>query len=672
MVKREADKRLEKLRREINKHRYLYHVLDAPEISDAALDSLKRELDKIEKKFPDLITPDSPSQRVGGKALDKFEKVRHKSPMLSLNDVFSKEEAADWLARIQKIVPGAKIDFFCEYKMDGFAVSVVYKNGVLITGATRGDGQVGENVTQNLRTVESIPLKLEIHDKKSGLAQDDLSGEIEIRGEVYMDKKDFEKINRQRKKAGEPLYANPRNTAAGSIRQLDPKIAAGRNLKFMAYSLVSDLGQKTHAREHEVLRSLGFKSDKGFAAKSLKDLARFHESVGKKRGSFFFEIDGIVVNVNDEALFKKMGVVGKAPRGAVAFKFHGKEATTMIKDIVAQVGRTGVLTPVAILEPVEVGGVTISRASLHNQDEIDRLDARIGDTVVVRRAGDVIPDVVRSFPNLRAGREKKFHMPPRCPVCGSKVTREEGKAAHRCSNRNCGAILRRNLYHFASKKAFDIAGLGPQRLDQLMDEGLVKDAADIFELGEGDLAPLERFGEKSAKNLVEAISKKRTITLPRFIFSLGIARVGEETAIDLARHFGYLNKLQRASQDDLMEVKDIGPVAAKSIAEWFGGKKNRDFLMRLKKAGVRTVKEASRKKKKAIVGKTFIFTGELAGLSRDGAKDLVRNAGGEVVSSVSVKTDFAVAGGNPGSKLNKAKKMGVKILSEKEFLKIIK
>lgn len=677
MIKIEAKIRIDKLKSEINHHRYLYHVLDTQEISDAALDSLKHELDKLEEQFPDLITLDSPTQRVGGVPLDKFEKVKHKSLMISLNDAFSPDEMLDWQSRIQKLSPNTRLDYYAELKMDGFAISLIYKNGLLTQGSTRGDGAVGEDVTKNLKTIESIPLKLEIYKgihKKSVdfLSEQDLRGEIEVRGEVYMTKQAFAKINKERARKGEAIYANPRNTAAGSIRQLNPEIAQSRELKFMAYALVTDLGQETHAQEHETLGALGFKAGMGEHCKNLEEVVKFWDKIGKTRERLPFEIDGVVVNVNDNMLFKKFGVVGKAPRGAIAFKFHGREATTKVLDIQAQVGRTGALTPVAILEPVEVGGVTIGRASLHNQDEIDRLDVRIGDTVIVRRAGDVIPDVVKSFPKLRTGHEKKFHMPSKCPVCGSKVVRKEGEVAHRCSNPECGAVLRERLYHFVSKKAFNIVGLGPQRLDQLLDEGLIQDAADIFDLKEGDVTSLERFADRSAKNLIDSINNSKTITLPRLIYALGILHIGEETAVDLAKQFGDIEKLPEVSFNDLIKVRDIGPVVAKSIADWFSKNKNLDFIVRLKKAGVVIGKMAPIKVRKEFIGKTFVFTGELIQMTRDEARNKVREFGGEVAGSVSANTDYVVAGENPGSKYDKAMELGVKVISEKDFLEMLK
>ncbi|MFN3302004.1 MAG: NAD-dependent DNA ligase LigA, partial [Patescibacteria group bacterium] len=536
LTKQEAKKRIEKLRKEIQHHDYLYYVLDKPEISDAAYDSLKRELIELEKQFPEFITPDSPTQRIGGKPLEKFEKVKHKIPMLSLQDAMDEKELMDWEERIKKLLaPSEKLDYFVELKMDGLAVSLIYKNGIFFKGATRGDGFTGEEITQNLKTIKSIPLRLRLEELEKFLKKKIKVSEIEIRGEAFMSKKAFLEVNEEQKKKGEPLFANPRNAAAGSIRQLDPKITASRKLDFYGYQIVTDIGQKTHQEVHQFLKILGFKENPyNKFCQNLNEVIDFHQKISKLREKLPYEIDGIVVTVNDNKIFEKLGVVGKTPRGSIAFKFPGIEATTKVKDIIVQIGRTGKLTPVALLEPVKVGGVTISRATLHNEDEIKRLDVRIGDTVIVQRAGDVIPDIKSVIKNLRTGKEKKFSMPKKCPICGSKVYRKEGEVDYYCSNKNCFATQRRYLYHFVSKKAFDIEHLGPKIIDQLVNEGLIKDAADIFSLTQGDLEPLERFAEKSAQNLVEAIKKAKKIPLTRFIYALGIRHVGEENASLLA------------------------------------------------------------------------------------------------------------------------------------------
>jgi len=676
MTKAEAKKRIAKLRKVINYHNYLYHVLDKPEISDAAFDSLKHELYKLEQQYPDLIAPDSPTQRVSGQAIEKFEKVRHQVPMLSLEDVFYKEEFVAWQERIQKLVPRQKFDYFAELKIDGFAIALVYKNGIFVQGSTRGDGRVGEDVTQNLKTIASIPLRLEIRQKfPSKVIEKKVKallekGEIEVRGEVYMTIKAFKAVNRERQKKGLSLYANPRNTAAGSIRQLDPQIAASRQLDFLAYDVVTNLGQKTHQEGHQIARALGFRIDQGQACHSLEEVIKFWQKVGQTREKLPYQIDGLVVSVNNNEVFKKLGVVGKAPRGAIAFKFPAKEATSVIEKIIVQVGRTGALTPVAHLRPVRIGGVLVSRATLHNEDEIKRLDVRIGDTVIVQRAGDVIPDIVKVIKKLRTGQEKKFQMPKKCPICGGPVTRPKGEAVHRCLNKKCGSIQRKKIIHFASRKSFDIEGLGPKIVEQLMDEGLIADPADIFSLKQGDLVPLERFAEKSADNLIEAIAKSKKISLAKFIYALGIRHVGEETAINLAHYFGQIEKLKKANLEELLRVKDIGQVVAKSVFTWFNNRVNQRFVDKLIKSGliIGRVKTVQRK----LAGQVFVLTGELKSLTREEAKAKIRELGGDVSSSVSGNTDFVVAGKEAGSKYEKAKKLGVKIVGEGEFLRMLK
>ncbi len=678
MDKPQAKQRIEKLKKEINHHRYLYHVLDTQEISDAALDSLKHELYKLEQEYPEFITPDSPTQRVGGKPLDKFEKVRHKVPMLSIEDVFSEEELKDWQERIQKLVPHERFDYFAELKIDGFAISLVYKNGVFVEGSTRGDGIIGENVTQNLKTIESIPLKLEVHGKMPNKKIEERvqelieHGEIEVRGEVYMDKHAFEKVNQERKKQGLPLYANPRNTAAGSIRQLNPKLAASRDLKFLAYDLVSDFGQTTHQEEHQITKAMGFKTDEGKYCKNREEIAAFWKKIMHEREKLPFQIDGVVVSVNNNRIFNRLGVVGKTRRGIIAFKFPAKQTTTIIENIKVQVGRTGALTPVAYLKPVQLGGTTISRATLHNEDEIKRLGVKIGDTVIIQRAGDVIPDITQVLTRLRTGKEKEFHMPKACPVCGSKVIRPQGEAIHRCSNIRCGAIQKEFLYHFVSKKAFDIVGLGPKIIDKLMDEGLVSSPPDIFELEEGDLLPLERFAEKSASKLIASIRNSKNISFNKFIFALGIRHVGEETAIELTIHFGNIEKFKKVKPEDLLKIQDIGEVMAKSIYNWFNNKRNLKLLEKLDKVGVK-IENVKRKTQSAkFKNKIFVLTGELENMTRDEAKEKIRQLGGDVAGSVSKNTDFVVVGINPGLKFEQAKRLGVKTINEREFIKILK
>jgi DNA ligase (NAD+) len=708
MNKFKIKERIEKLKKEINHHRYLYHVLDKQEISDAALDSLKHELFLLEQKYPEFLAPDSPSQRIGGKPLKKFEKVRHKFPMLSLNDVFNQEELEDWKNRIQKI--GATfntscrdecstrsveaLEYFAELKIDGFAVSLIYKDGVFFCGSTRGDGKIGEDVTQNLKTIKSIPLKLsfceKIEDKKirRNLEKIIKKGTLEIRGEVYMAKKVFEKINQERLEEGEPIYANPRNIAAGSIRQLNPKVSASRDLEFLAYDLITDIGQENHSEEHKILPALGFKADQGKVCGNIKELIDFFEFIQKKRKKLPYQIDGIVINVNNNSLHKKLGAVGKAPRGSIALKFPAEEATTQVENICVQVGRTGVLTPVAYLKPVSIEGITVTRATLHNEDEIKKLDVRIDDTVIIQRAGDVIPDIVKVLPGLRTGNEKKFQMPKNCPICGAKTKRISGEVAVYCSNENCFAKEKEELIHFVSRKAFNIEGLGEKIIEHLMNEGLISSMADIFYLKKGDLEPLERFAKKSAENLIQSIEESKKIPLARFIYALGIRHIGEETARLLARqtangkrHPASIEDLvgffQKISVEELENIQDIGPVVGKSVYGFFHNEKKLKLLKKLGEAGVNINTEVKLRQNLPkfnflISGKTFVLTGSMKALSREQAKEKIRDLGGKISSSISKKTDYLVAGENPGSKFEKAKKIGIKILNEGEFLKMIK
>ena len=683
MSKEEAKKRIEKLRKEIEHHDYLYYVLDKPEISDAAYDSLKKELKKLEEKFPELLRPDSPTQRVGGQPLKEFKKVKHKMPMLTLDDAMNENELNDWRKKMERLLTQEeikKIDYFAELKMDGLAVTLIYKNGSLFKAATRGDGFIGEEITKNIKTIKCIPLRLRIGELRGRYK---IPEEIEIRGEVYISKKAFIKLNEEQKKKKEPLFANPRNAAAGSIRQLDAKITSQRSLSFFGYDLATDLGQKTHQETHFLIRTLGMPENPlNRYCQNLEEVIKFHQEIAKKREKLSYEIDGLVININSNSLFKKLGFVARRPRGTIAFKFPGLEATTKIEGIIVGVGRTGKITPVAILSPVRVGGVTIKRATLHNEDEIKRLDVKIGDTVIVKRAGDVIPKISRSIKSLRTGKEKEFKMPKKCPFCFSILNKKPGEVDYYCPNKNCFASRRRLLYHFVSKKAFDISHLGPKIIDRLLDEGLIKDAVDIFKLELGDIVSFEispsrkpkaflrGFAEKSAQNLIEAIEKVKIIPFARFIFSLGIRHVGEETAIDLANHFNTLSNLKKASFEEINKIPNIGEVVAQSIFSWFKDKKNLEFIKSLLEAGIKIIPPPKLKTK--LKRKKFIFTGVLKTLSRDEAQGKIRSLGGEVVSSISKEIDFVVAGEEPGSKFEKAKKLGLKIISEKEFLEMIK
>jgi DNA ligase (NAD+) len=675
MTKSEAKKRIEKLRKLIDHYRYLYHVLDRQEISDEAHDSLKHELSDLEKQFPEFVTPDSPTQRVGGEPLSKFEKAEHRVPMLSIDDVFSKAEIEDWEAYLARLAPNEKLMYFCELKIDGFAISLLYKDGVLARAATRGNGRVGEDVTGNIKTIESIPLRLEIHGNAAskniarrllGIAN---KGEVEVRGEVFMDKKTFEKVNRKQREIGGKEYANPRNLAAGSVRQLDPELSASRELKFFAYDIVGDLGQTRHSEEHEMARIFGFNTvpyEK--ICLNSKEILDFWKEILKAREKLPYNIDGVVISIDKNALFDKLGVAGKSPRGIRAFKFSPKQAATVVLDIKVHVGRTGAITPIAQLRPVEIGGVTVSRATLHNQDEIERLDVRIGDTVIVGRAGDVIPDVIGVIRDLRTGKEKKFKMPPKCPVCGEKLIKTEGVIL-RCVNKKCPAQTREYLYFFVSKRAFDIERVGPKIIDQLVLAGLILTPADLFDLKEGDLIPLERFKEKSAGNIIKAIEMSKNIPLARFIHALGIRHVGEETAADLAQYFGSIKAIQKADIADIKDIPDIGRVVAKEIYDWFKSEHNRNFVKTLIAKGV-----SIQKPEHAVAilkGKTFVFTGTFEKLTRQEAERKVRMLGGDPAGSVSSRTDYVVVGENPGSKYDKARELGVKILSEEDFLKMI-
>ncbi len=665
MTKAEARQRIARLRAEINHHRYLYHVEDRQEISDAALDSLKHELAELERQFPELVTPDSPTQRVGGKALAKFTKVRHPRPVLSIDDAFSLDEVKAWEQRSRKVLGEAVRGYYGELKMDGLAMVLTYEHGLFTRGATRGDGVVGEDVTQNLRTIESIPLRLEPVKRK-------LPTRLDVRGEVVLTKAELARINEAQVKRGLPPYANPRNLAAGSIRQLDPAAAASRKMEFYAFELITDCGQKTHAEVHELLKDLGFKTSAH--CRELRDLTAAAAYVAEwetAREKLPYQTDGAVLVVNDIAQERRLGVVGKSERWMLAYKFAAEQATTKVEDITVQVGRTGVLTPVARLTPVRVAGTTVSRATLHNQDEIDRLDLKIGDTVIIEKAGDIIPDVVQVLPKLRTGKEKKFTIPKACPVCGSRVVRRAGEVAHYCSNVRCPGRSREGLYHFASRRAFDIEGLGRKTVDLLVETGLVQDPADFFTLKEEELTPLERFAETSARNLVAAIADRKHISLERFLNALGIRHVGEETARDLASHFGTLEQVSAASQADFEAVPQVGSVVAESLAQFFARKQTKALLGKFRALGLK-VEPAPRPARGKLAGKTFVLTGTLTSMTREQAKARIRDLGGRTSESVSKETDYVVAGENPGSKLDKAKKLGLTVLAESDLLKLVR
>ncbi|MEX2033514.1 MAG: NAD-dependent DNA ligase LigA [Candidatus Colwellbacteria bacterium] len=674
--------RIEKLKKEIERYRHSRLVLDKELVSPEIEDSLKKELFDLENRNPAFIAPDSPTQRVGGKPLTQFKKVRHEAPMLSFNDAFSEEDVDAWFTRMENYLGRrVKPEFYLELKIDGLAVELIYEEGVLIEGSTRGDGAIGEDVTQNLRTIEAIPLRLVASGRGQGTR---VPKRLVVRGEVFLTQKEFKRINKEQENKGLKLYANPRNIAAGSIRQLNPAITASRKLDFCAYGFATDLGRKTHSEEHELLSELGFRTDNANhkVAKSLDEVFDFQRYWSEHREKLPYEIDGIVIILNNVADFRAAGVIGKATRASLAYKFSPREATTTLINIRVQVGRTGALTPVAVLKPVNVGGVTITHATLHNFDQIKRLEIKIGDTVVVSRAGDVIPQVTKVMVGLRTGQEKSFKIPEKCPIDGSKIIQKG--AIYRCSNPRCGARLRESLYHFVSRGAFGIEGLGPKIIDKFLDEGLMTDAADIFLLKSGDIAALPQFGEKSAENILREVSAKKEITLPKLIYGLGILHIGEETARLLADRatddktmrvpsdlLGILGKL---SLDDLTRIPDIGPKVAESIYGWFREERNVKFLKKLTDVGVTIERPAfanASAGRQKLKGKSFVLTGSLESMARDEAKNKIRELGGSPSESVSRRTNYVIVGTEPGSKLEKAKKLGVKTIDEKEFIRLI-
>lgn len=667
------------LRDQINYHNYRYYVLDNPEIPDAEFDRLFRELQALEAGHPEIVTPDSPTQRVGGQPLEGFAQVRHRVPMLSIRTETDIESsgAYNFDARIRRELKlredDPPIEYACELKFDGLAISLRYEHGLLVQAATRGDGETGEDVTQNVRTIHSIPLRLR---------NDAPPAVLEVRGEAYMSRPDFERYNEKQRASGGTPLVNPRNGAAGSIRQLDPVMTAQRPLSFYAYGLGEVDGWEippTHGAVLDALSDLGLPvSHERAVVQGPQGLVRFHDDIGQRRDSLPFDIDGVVYKVNSLSLQARLGFVSREPRWAVAHKFPAQEELTTVETIEVQVGRTGALTPVARLKPVFVGGVTVSNATLHNQDEIDRLDVREGDTVIVRRAGDVIPEVVSVIVNQRPQPETpRFEILKRypvCPVCGSHVARQEGEAAIRCTGGlYCPAQRKQALLHFASRRAMDIEGLGEKLVDQLVDNGIVHTPADLYKLGIAKVANLERMAEKSASNLLAAIEKSKHTTLARFIFALGIRNVGEATAKDMAAHFGGLDALMGADEAAFMEVPDVGPVVAQSISQFFAEPHNREVVEQLRAAGVNWLETTPRRKPQGEqAGRTFVLTGTLPTMSREEAKEKIEAAGGKVAGSVSKKTDYVVAGAEAGSKLNKAQELGVTILDEEGLMKLLK
>ncbi|HEX4299613.1 MAG TPA: NAD-dependent DNA ligase LigA [Gammaproteobacteria bacterium] len=689
--RRDADKRIETLREQLRHHNHRYYVLDDPEVPDAEYDKLMRELQALEEEHPELITADSPTQRVGAAPLAAFDEVRHAVPMLSLGNAFEREEVEEFDRRIRERLEVEQVDYTAEPKLDGLAISLRYEGGTLMRGATRGDGSTGEDVTQNIRTLKSIPLQL----RGTGWPK-----VLEVRGEVFMPKRGFEELNRRLAKAGEKIYVNPRNTAAGSLRQLDPRITADRPLEFYGYGLGEvrpDNLPKRHSEVLEKLREWGIRVNREIkSVKGAEGCLEYYASIGKKRASLPYEIDGVVYKVDRLDWQRELGFVARAPRWAVAHKFPAEEQMTRLKSVDFQVGRTGALTPTARLEPVFVGGTTVSNATLHNMDEIERKDIRIGDMVIVRRAGDVIPEVAGVVLAKRPKDAKKVKLPKACPVCGSEVVRPEGEAVARCSGGLfCAAQRGQLIRHFAARRAMDIEGLGEKLIDQLIEKELVTTPADIYKLDVATFADLERMGEKSAQNLVDGIEKSKTTTLGRFLYALGIPDVGETTAADLARHFRDLDALEEAAvayekqrlkhasleakdaekllkELDLRKVEGIGPVVAEQIGAFFGQAGNRKVIERLVKAGVNwPVASKPKVGSQTLVGKTLVLTGTLPSMTRDQAKDLILAHGGKVAGSVSKKTDFVVAGNEAGSKLSDAQRLGVTILDEAGLKKLL-
>lgn len=663
MSKVEVEKRILKLRELINNYRYHYHVLDESIMGEAAADSLKHELVQLEAEYPELITPDSPTQRVAGKPLDKFTKVTHEKRMISLADVFSEEEIKDWVARNEKLIPGGKItEFFTDIKMDGLACALKYRDGVFYQAVTRGDGLVGEDVTQNVRTIENVPFKL------------NEPGEVEVRGEIVIFKKDFEKLNEIQRKNGEPEFANPRNLAAGSIRQLDPKIAASRPLRFIAYDLVTPDSVTWH-EVYEKLREMKFQTsgeDRVFLANQQKELFEYIRNLDEYRKGLPFNTDGMVIKINDRAVYDKLGIVGKTPRGAVAFKFPAEESTTKVRDIVISIGRTGAATPVAILDPVEVAGSTVRHASLHNADEIVRLDVRIGDTVIIYKAGDIIPQVKEVLTALRPEGAVQFDYAEALArqYPDLEFERPAGEVVYRVKGESSDYILKRAVEYYASKPALNIEGLGEKNVAALVDSGLVKSIADLYRLRVRQVAQLERFAELSAKNLVEAIAASKTPRLNKFITALGIRHVGAQTATALARKFKTLENLEIAAEDELLAIPDIGEVVAESILAWFNDEENIKLLAEMKELGVAPLAEET--EDLPLAGRSYIVSGTLASMGREEAEDKLRVLGAMVTSTVTKGTTALIVGEKPGkSKTDKADKLGIPRLSEAEFLKLI-
>lgn len=659
---------IERLREEIDYHNYRYYVLDDPVVSDAEYDRMFRRLVELEEANPELRSPTSPTQRVGAPPAEKFETVRHTLPMLSLNNAMAEQEFREFDGRVRRALKTeARIEYVVEPKLDGLAVELVYENGELAIASTRGDGINGENITANIKTVRAVPLRL-----LGGKGHAAIPARVEVRGEVILPKDAFRRLNEERARRGEPLFANPRNAAAGSVRQLDSRITAHRPLDMFCYGPGEIVGISfaTHWEFLETLRAWGLKTNPlNRICDGVDAVVEYHRDVAARRAELPYEVDGVVAKVNNLGLQRQLGEVSRSPRWAIAYKFAAQQGRTRIKNILPSVGRTGIITPVAELEPVSVAGVTISSASLHNMDEIERKDVRIGDTIIIERAGDVIPYVVAVVMQERTGKERKFHMPSTCPVCGSKVVREEGAAAYRCIGMSCPAQLRESIRHFASKHALNIDGLGEKLVSQLIDKGLVKNVADLYDLTKDDLVGLERMADKSAQNIVDAIAGSKQTTLARLINGLGIPQVGEHMASVLADHFGSLKNLEDASEEQLRAVRDIGPETAREIRAFFSLKSNRVVIERLRNRGINPTAQRRRRSDK-LDGKTFVLTGALS-VPRDDVAREITDHGGRVTSSVSKSTDYVVAGEEPGSKLDKARALGITVLDERQLRELL-
>ncbi|MCF6276602.1 MAG: NAD-dependent DNA ligase LigA [Candidatus Magasanikbacteria bacterium] len=671
MDKTEIKENVKRLRNQIDDLRHRYHVLNDPEVTDKMYDGLMDELRKIEEKYPELKTSDSPTQRVAGEVLEKFEKVEHTVPQWSFNDAFTQEDIEKWEERIEKMIAKkmgkkVKLDYTAELKIDGLHLVLTYKKGVLEVAATRGNGKVGENVMQNIKTIHSIPLKL----------KEEI--DLVVEGEIWMGRDIFEKINKEREKNGEVKFANPRNAAAGTIRQLDSKIVAKRKLSFTAYDISAGDIPETQELELKRLKDLGFPTDKSWEkVANVTEILKFHKNWEKRKNSKQYWVDGVVLKVNKKEYQDKLGYTGKAPRWAIAFKFPAEQGTTKVIDIFVQVGRTGKLTPVALMEPVQLAGSTVTHATLHNFDEIARLDVRVGDTVVVQKAGDIIPQIVKVLEKMRTGKEKKIVEPKKCPICDADVKhknvqdkKQEKSVGLYCENKNCYGQQLEKIRHFVSKKGMDIDGLGEKIVEQLLNKGLIKDISDLFILQKDELLGLDGFAEKSVINLLNSIEQSKNNLLYRFVFALGIPHVGEETAIKLASHFGSFKNIQSANEEELIKISDIGGKVVESIGNYFADEQNREIIKKMFENGVKLSVIKITKKGK-ITDKTFVFTGGMQEMTRDEAKEKVRNSGGIISGSVSKKVDFIVAGSDAGSKLKKAEKIGVKILSEKEFIDLL-